>query len=128
VKAKLKGRKVKEIQRAVQNFLEPLKEAALQSVNLKLQQVSDKENVNIGLHDAIVDNCSQNHKDVTKMAYLQAKHGITQKYYREIYMFDKSIPKPTKLSAMYNTHLAIHADTVYTVACITYYFQFVFKA
>ena len=66
---------MKEIQRAraVQNFLEPLKEAGLQSVNLQLQQISDKENVDIRLHDATVDNCSLNDKDVPKMAYLICK-------------------------------------------------------
>jgi len=77
VKTKQKKRKIQVVQGRVEKFLEPLKEAGLQPINLQLRQ-TNKENINISLddddNDMGNDSYSQNEQDIAKMACLQIKY------------------------------------------------------
>jgi len=103
VETKQKGRKVKKVQKEVKKFLEPLKDAGLLPVKLELKKYN-QENLDINLLDGneITSSVcsSQNDRDIPRMAHLQVKHSISQNLYHELYMFNKSLPKPTEVSKL----------------------------
>jgi len=102
VETKQKGRKVTKVQKEVKKFLEPLKDAGLLPVKLQLRQ-HNQENLDVNLLDGnerTSSECSENDRDILRMAHLQVKHSISQKLYHELYMFNKSLPKPTEVSKL----------------------------
>ena len=63
----------------------------------------NQENLDVNLLDGIErtsSECSENDRDILRMAHLQVKHSISQKLYHELYMFNKSLPKPTEVSKL----------------------------